>query len=55
MHAHRKDTVERDVRLYRDGGLEALRTSGREYQPTSELAQYTELIRQSLERSRFVP
>ena len=24
-------TVERDVRLYRDGWLEALRTSGREY------------------------
>ena len=50
-----RSTVERDVRLYRDGGLEALRTSGREYQPTSELAQYTELIRQSRERSRFVP
>jgi transposase len=45
-----RSTGERDVHLYREGGLEALRTSGREYPPTSELAQYTELIRQSLER-----
>jgi transposase len=41
-------TVQRDVSLYRDGGLEALRTSGREYQPTSDLAQYTDIIRRSL-------
>ncbi len=27
-------TVQRDVRTYRSGGLEALRTSGREYRPT---------------------
>ncbi len=36
--------------MYRDGGLEALRTSGREYQPTSELAAYEKLIRKSLEQ-----
>ena len=44
-----RSTVERDVSRFRTGGLEALRTSGREYQPTSELAQYTDVIRQSLE------
>ena len=41
--------MQRDVSLYRDGGLEALRTSGREYRPTSDLAQYTDIIRRSLE------
>ena len=43
-------SVQRDVSLYRDGGLAALRTSGREYQPTSELARHREQIRQSLEQ-----
>lgn len=43
-------SVQRDVSLYRGGGLEALRTSGREYQPTSELARHREEIRQSLEQ-----
>jgi transposase len=43
-------TVQRDVSAYRTGGLEALRKSGREYQPTSELAKHQDQIRQSLER-----
>ncbi|MBC7816651.1 MAG: transposase [Planctomycetaceae bacterium] len=43
-------SVQRDVSLYRRGGLEALQTSGREYQPTSELAGHREQIRQSLEQ-----
>ncbi len=43
-------TVQRDVWIYRTGGLEALRKSGREYQPTSELAQHQDQIRQSLEQ-----
>lgn len=43
-------TVQRDVSAYRTGGLEALRKSGREYQPTSELAAHTDAIRQSLEQ-----
>ena len=45
-----RSTVERDVSRYRSGGLEALRSSGREYRPTSELAQHTEIIRQSFEQ-----
>src|SRR5438094_4981950 len=43
-------SVQRDVSLYRRGGLDALRTAGREYQPTSELARYQDVIRQSLEQ-----
>jgi transposase len=43
-------TVQRDVAAYRTGGLEALRKSGREYKPTSALANHVEQIRQSLER-----
>ena len=43
-------SVQRDVSLYRGGGLEALRTSGRECQPTSELARHQDVIRQSLEQ-----
>lgn len=43
-------SVQRDVSLYRSGGLEALRTVGREHQPTSELAEHTQIIRASLER-----
>ena len=43
-------TVQRDVQAYHTGGLEALRKSGREYRPTSELANHQEQIRQSLER-----
>jgi transposase len=43
-------SVQRDVSRYRSGGLEALRTSGREYQPTSELALHQDVIRQSLEQ-----
>ena len=42
-------SVQRDVRLYRCSGLEALRTSGREYEPTSELARHRDQIRKSLE------
>ena len=43
-------TVQRDVQAYRTGGLEALRKSGREYRPTSELAQHQDQIRQSFEQ-----
>ena len=43
-------SVQRDVSLYRRSGLEALRTSGREYQPTSELARHQDQIRKSLEQ-----
>ena len=43
-------SVQRDVSLYRQGGLEALRSSVREHQPTNELAGYQERIRQSLEQ-----
>jgi transposase len=43
-------TVQRDVSLYRTCGLEALRKSGRTYQPTSELAEHREQIRASLEQ-----
>ncbi len=43
-------SVQRDVRLSRDGGLAALRTSERESPPTSELAEHREQIRQSLEQ-----
>lgn len=42
-------TVQRDVQAFRTGGLEALRTAGREYHPTSELAKHQDQIRQSLE------
>lgn len=45
-----RSTVERDVSRYRGGGLEALRSSGREYRPISELARHTEVIRQSFEQ-----
>lgn len=45
-----KSSVARDVRLYRNGGLDALLKSGREYKPTSELAQYENVIRESLEK-----
>lgn len=43
-------SVQRDVSRYRQGGLEALRESRREYQPTSKLAQHQDVIRQSLEQ-----
>ena len=43
-------TVQRDVAAYRIGGLEALLKSGRNDKPTSALAQYTDQIRESLER-----
>lgn len=43
-------TVQRDVQAYRTGGLEALRTAGREYRPTSELAAHRDQIRWSLEQ-----
>lgn len=42
-------TMQRDVSMYRGGGLDALRTSGQEYRPISDLAQYTDIIRQSLQ------
>ncbi len=34
----------------RGGGLEALLSPGREHRPTSQLAQHTEIIRQSFEQ-----
>lgn len=43
-------SVGRDVSLYRRGGLEALRKSGRKHPPTSELAEHRDSIRQSLEQ-----
>ena len=43
-------TVQRDVRACRSGGREALRTSGREYRPTGELAAHQDPLRQSLEQ-----
>ena len=47
-----RSTIERDVAAYRTCGLEALRKSGREYKPTSELADPEDKteIRQSLEQ-----
>ena len=42
-------SVPRDVSLFRTGGLDALRTSGRESLPTSELARHQDQIRKSLE------
>ncbi len=45
-----KSSVARDVRLYRNGGVAALLKSGRDYKPTSELAQYESVIRESLEQ-----
>lgn len=43
-------TVQRDVRLYREGGLSALLESEPRKLPVSELAQFADLIRQSLEQ-----
>jgi transposase len=43
-------SVQRDVRDYRTGGLESLLHSGREYQPTSELSQHQDRIRESFEQ-----
>jgi transposase len=43
-------TVERYVREYRAGGLDALRKRGREYQPTSELAAHADAIRLSFDQ-----
>ena len=45
-----RSTIERDVAAYRNGGLEALRKSEHRYKPTSELANHTDKIRQSLEQ-----
>lgn len=45
-----RSTIERDVFAYRTGGLEALRHSERRYKPTSELADYADKIRQSLDK-----
>jgi len=42
-------SVQRDVSLFRTGGLDAVRTSGRESLPTSELARHQDQIRKSLE------
>lgn len=44
-----RSTVTRYVSLYKSGGLEALRTTGVKYHPVSELDQYKDVIRQSLE------
>jgi transposase len=43
-------SVQRDVSDYRTGGLESLLNSGREYQPTSELFQHQDQIRESFEQ-----
>lgn len=42
-------SVERDVNLYRTGGLAALLESKRKYRPTSALAAHQDQIRRSLE------
>lgn len=42
--------VQRIVKLYRDGGLEALLKSQRSYVPTSELTQFSDVIRNSFEQ-----
>ena len=44
-----RSTVERYVAVYRTGGLDGLRKQGRGYRPTSDLAAYTEVIRQAFE------
>ena len=43
-------SVQRDVSLYRRGGLEALRTPGPKAPPTSELTRSQDQIRKSLEQ-----
>lgn len=43
-------TVQRDVKRYRQGGLKALLEAGPGKLPTSQLAQHTDRIRQSLEQ-----
>lgn len=43
-------SVQRIVSLYRDDGLDGLLKFGREYAPTSELAQHKDVIRASLEQ-----
>jgi transposase len=43
-------SVQRIVSLYREGGLDALLQQERGYVPVGELAQHTDVIRQSLEQ-----
>ena len=42
-------TIERYVAEFRDGGLDKLRHRGPRYQPTSDLAAHTDVIRRSFE------
>lgn len=44
-------SVGRDVRLYRRGGLNSLLNTGTRYKPTSEMADYADVIRASLEQT----
>src|SRR5688572_28494012 len=44
-----RSTVERYVAVYRSGGLDGLRKQGRDYRPSSDLAAYSEVIRQAFE------
>ena len=45
-----RSTVERYVADFREGGLDELRKRGPRYRPTSELAAYADVIRQSFEK-----
>jgi transposase len=45
-----RSTVERYVADFREGGLDGLRKCGPRYKPTSELAAYADIIRQSFEK-----
>lgn len=45
-----RSTVERYVAEFREGGLDGLRKRGPRYKPTSELAAYADVIRQSFEK-----
>lgn len=44
-------SVGRDVSLYRRAGLNGLLSTGTHYKPTSELADYADVIRESLEQT----
>jgi transposase len=44
-----RSTIERYVAEFRDAGLEGLRKRDPRYKPTSELSEYTEIIRQAFE------
>jgi transposase len=44
-----RSTIERYVAEFRDEGLDGLQKRGPRYKPTSELSEYTEIIRQAFE------